>query len=179
MAALFFSSMMPAIRPLLPWIALALSLSLNVFFVSGLHSPSVGSNEIVAPQDRDKQLVEQMRLTDPQREAYQYYRQQLRDLTGTIRLDNQDDSDAYWDQLSSATPNMEQLKALLERLNRRRTDMQIRQTAATVDFLSLLDPDQRSILIDATHRQQDKASLHPRARKPDGLPKPDSQGTKP
>jgi hypothetical protein len=180
MPALSFNGMMPSVRPMLPWIALTLSLSLNLFFVAGLHPAAVSVNEAAAPPiDRDKLLAEQMKLNENQREAYQFYRQQLRDLTGAARVENQDDSDAYWDELASASPNLDTLKTRLVRLNQRRTDMQIKQTAATIEFLSLLDPAQRAILIDATHRQQDKASLHPHGRKPDDISKPVNEGPKP
>jgi len=162
MPALSFSAMPPA-RNYLPWIALGLSLALNVVMVV---DQRFGETAATAPKpNAEKLLAEEMHLTEPQLEAYQFYRQQLRDLTGATRLANQDDVDAYYEELAAPNPDVAKLESLLQDINKRRAQLQAHQTLATVKFIALLDPTQRDILIEATRRQQDKASIRPKPLK--------------
>ncbi len=147
-------------RNYLPWIALALSLTLNVVMVV---DQRFGEAPPPPPKvNAEKQLADEMHLTEPQLESYQFYRQQLRDMTGATRLENQDDIEAYYDEMATPNPDIQKLDTLLQQINHRRAHLQVSQTAATVKFMAVLDPKQREILLDATRRQQDKGNIRPR-----------------
>lgn len=150
-------------RNYLPWIALGLSLTLNVVMVV---NQRFGEPPPPPPKvNAEKQLADDMHLTDAQMESYQFYRQQLRDMTGATRLENQDDIEAYYDEMAAPNPDIQKLDALLQQINRRRAHLQVSQTGATVKFMTVLDPKQREILLEATKRQQDKGNLRPKLLK--------------
>jgi Spy/CpxP family protein refolding chaperone len=149
-------------RNYLPWIALGLSLTLNVVMVVDQRFDAATPP---AKVNAEKQLADEMRLSETQLESYQYYRQQLRDMTGATRLENQEDIEAYYEEMATANPDIQKLDALLQQINKRRAHLQINQTAATVKFMAVLDPNQREILLDATRRQQEKGNIRPKRLK--------------
>jgi Spy/CpxP family protein refolding chaperone len=151
-------------RNYLPWIALGLSLTLNVVMVV---DQRFGEAPPPPKVNAERQLADEMHLTEAQLESYQFYRQQLRDMTGATRLENQDDIEAYYEELAAPNPDIQKLDALLQQINHRRAHLQVSQTAATVKFMTVLDPNQREILLDATRRQQEKGNLRPRRPKPE------------
>lgn len=156
------SSFMPPMRNYLPWIALVLSLTLNVVMVV---DQRFGGTTPPPKVNAEKQLADEMHLSETQLESYQYYRQQLRDMTGATRLENEEDIEAYYEEMATANPDIQKLDALLQQINKRRAHLQINQTAATVKFMAVLDPNQREILLDATRRQQEKGNIRPKRLK--------------
>jgi Spy/CpxP family protein refolding chaperone len=149
-------------RNYLPWIALVLSLTLNVVMVV---DQRFGGTTPPPKVNAEKQLADEMHLSETQLESYQYYRQQLRDMTGATRLENEEDIEAYYEEMATANPDIQKLDALLQQINKRRAHLQINQTAATVKFMAVLDPNQREILLDATRRQQEKGNIRPKRLK--------------
>jgi len=146
-------------RNYLPWIALGLSLTLNVVMVVDQRFDAATPP---AKVNAEKQLADEMRLSETQLESYQYYRQQLRDMTGATRLENQEDIEAYYEEMAATNPDIQKLDALLQQINKRRAHLQVSQTAATVKFMAVLDQKQREILLDATRRQQEKGNIRPK-----------------
>jgi uncharacterized membrane protein len=147
--------------PRLPWILLALSLALNLFFVGGAvwlrlqagHGP-------VAPAERAEAVAKELALSGDQRAAFDRFLRTVRMKARQLRETNQPLIDAAWQDFGKAQPDEAAVDKLFEQAADNRRNFQIESGRALRVFLTALNDDQRARFIALVkHRERDTPPL--------------------
>jgi Spy/CpxP family protein refolding chaperone len=147
-------------RARLVWIALALSLTLNVFFVGGLTWMKLSAHPPVPPMERMMRIAQALDLTDDQRLALDQFMRVIR-LRGRFqRESNQPLLERIWAELAKPAPDDDAIAKLGAEIEQNRAAFQHEAAAALLTFVKTLTPEQRTKLADAT-----KAATDPPARR--------------
>src|SRR5260370_2048901 len=96
----------------LVWIALALSLTLNVFFVFGLLWFQVAGQLMQTPAERVAATANELNLTAEQRGAFQQFVSEVQERSRQLRDSNQPLIQQVWDEFAKPHPD----QALIARL---------------------------------------------------------------
>jgi uncharacterized membrane protein len=132
-------------RGRLVWLALALSLTLNVFFVGGLiwvkvvHPPQ-------APLERMRHLGESLNLSPDQQQAFEQFVRSIRQHARATREANRPLVTQIWAELAKPTPDDAQVAKLGEEVNVNRVSFQHEISASMLSFVKTLSPEQRAHL---------------------------------
>src|ERR671936_498952 len=105
MSSLAEAGMKAATRSRLLWLALALSLTLNVFFVAGLVWSQAAEPRIPPPAERLARAASELNLSPDQRQAFEQFVQAVRQRTEQLRDSNQPLIQRVWDELATAHPD--------------------------------------------------------------------------
>jgi Spy/CpxP family protein refolding chaperone len=130
------------------WVALALSLTLNVFVVVGLLWFRVAGEPMhMTPAERVAATESELNLTAEQRGAFQQFVNEVREHSRRLRESNQPLIQQVWDELAKPQPDqtLTYQKDMAEVLSR---------------FLAVLSPEQRAQFVSLAKRPQDQRAAH-------------------
>lgn len=131
----------PSTRRALPWVLLVISLAANGFFFTGQWFAERKRGQ---PQMR---LMEQVNLTDAQREGAKQVRRDVIKLLEAMNDRNRPHYDRFWIEMAKPDPDSEVLDRELWAATLGRFEMQRKISDETVDFLATLGPDQRAAAV--------------------------------
>jgi uncharacterized membrane protein len=126
------------------WIALALSLTLNICFLAGLawmhlHAPP-------PPIVRMQHFGDSLNLTAGQRQAYEQFLRTLRLRGRFVRESNQPLIENLWNEIAKPTPDTSTIAKLSDQINSNRGGLQREVSTALDAFIKTLTPEQRAQL---------------------------------
>jgi uncharacterized membrane protein len=130
----------------LVWIALALSLTLNVFFVGGLMWMKMSGRAPMPPIERMHRLGDSLNLNDDQRQAFDQFLRVVRLRGRYARETNQPLIDRIWGEIAKANPDDDLVGKLGAEVNGNRQTFQKEAASAFFDFAKTLSPEQRAKL---------------------------------
>jgi uncharacterized membrane protein len=126
------------------WIALALSLTLNICFLAGLawmhiHAPP-------PPLVRMQHFGDSLNLNGDQRAAYDHFLRTLRLRGRSVREGNQPLIQNLWSEIAKPTPDTAAIAKLGDQINGNREAF-LREVSSALDaFIKTLTPEQRAML---------------------------------
>jgi uncharacterized membrane protein len=131
-------------RGRLVWLALALSLTLNVCFLAGLawmrlHAPP-------PPYIRMQHFSDSLNLSDTQHQAYDQFLRTIRLRGRFMRESNQPLIEDIWSELAKPTPDTATVAKLSDQINSNREGFQHEVSTALDAFIKTLTPEQRAQL---------------------------------
>jgi uncharacterized membrane protein len=147
-------------RARLVWIALALSLALNVFFVGGLTWMKLSAHPPLPPMERMLRIGQALDLNDDQRLALDQFVRVIRLRGRYQRESNQPLLERIWAELAKPAPDDDAIAKLGAEIEQNRATFQHEAAAALLSFVKTLSPEQRLKLADVT-----KAATDPPARR--------------
>ena len=136
------------------WIALALSLTLNVCFLAGLawmhiHRPP-------PPIVRMQHFGDSLNLNGDQRQAYEQFLRTLRQRGRSVRESNQPLIENLWSEVAKPTPDTAAIAKLADQISGNRTALQREVSTAFDSFIKTLTPEQRAILAEKAKAPPDE-----------------------
>jgi uncharacterized membrane protein len=131
-------------RGRLVWLALALSLTLNVCFLGGLawmrvHAPP-------PPLMRMRALGQSLNLNDDQRQAFEQFLRTIRLRGRFVRETNQVLIGNIWTEIAKPTPDDASIAKLDDQVDGNRETLQREVSTALDTFIKTLTPEQRAQL---------------------------------
>jgi uncharacterized membrane protein len=143
-------------RGRLVWIALALSLTLNVCFFGGLawmrvHAPP-------SPFIRMQHFTDSLNLNDSQHQAYEQFLRTIRLRGRFVRESNQPLIDDIWNEIAKPAPDASAVAKFGDQVNGNRNAFQREVSTALDTFIKTLSPDQRAQLAAKAKTPQDEVS---------------------
>jgi uncharacterized membrane protein len=138
------------------WIALALSLTLNIFFLAGLawmhtHAPP-------PPILRLQHLADSLNLNTDQRQAYEQFLRTLRLRGRFVHESNQPLIDNLWGEIAKPTPDTSTIAKLSDQINGNREGLQREVSTALDTFIKTLTPAQRAQLAEKAKSPPDESA---------------------
>ncbi len=130
-------------RARLVWVALALSLTLNVFFVGGLTWMKLSAHP---PMERMQRLGQALNLTDDQHLAFDQFLRVVRMRGAFFRETNQPLLARMWTEMAKPTPDDDAITKLGSAIEQNRQAFQHEMSAAFLTFLKSLNAEQRAKL---------------------------------
>ena len=141
----------------LVWLALAVSLTLNVFFVGGL----VWSHFNVPPPrtalQRFQLVAAELQLTGPQKEAFEHFAVEMRRSGMQLHEGVQPLMQHVWEELGKAQPDEAALARSVDQITDNRRAYQHHLTQGLTRFLATLSPEQRARFIELARQRLDEA----------------------
>jgi uncharacterized membrane protein len=148
----------------LPWILLALSLALNLFFVGGVFwVRSQAGRGAMGPAERIERLAKELTLAADQRSAFESFVRTIRMKARELRETNQPLVDEAWQDFARAQPDEAVVDKLFEAAANNRRSFQLEAGRALRAFLVTLNEDQRAAFI-ALVRSRDNRQTPPLLR---------------
>src|SRR5713101_6490284 len=147
-------------RGRLVWVALALSLTLNVFFVFGLLWFQVAGQPRQTPAERVAALASELNLTAEQRGAFQQFVNEVQERSRRLRESNQPLIQQVWDELAKPQPDQALIARLVDEATENRHTYQKNMAGVLSQFLAALSPEQRAQFVELAKRPQDKRASH-------------------
>ena len=140
-------------HPLL-WVALALSLALNLCFVGGalwirIQAPALPAN----PAERLQRIGAELQLDPQQSQAFQRYTENLRTHMQQMREKVEPLMSAAWAELAKPDADQATAARLFDEAGQARRGLQRELLAPTLAFLSTLSPEQRAKFVELFHRR--------------------------
>jgi len=126
------------------WIALALSLTLNVCFLAGL--AWMHTQRPPPPIVRLQHFGDSLNLNGDQRQAYEQFLRTLRQRGRSARESNQPLIENLWGEIAKPTPDTAAIAKLADQINGNRTALQREVSTALDAFIKTLTPEQRALL---------------------------------
>lgn len=143
-------------RARLVWIALALSLTLNVFFIGGLAWMKFAMHGPIPPMERMQRLGQSLNLNDDQRLAFDQFVRVVRQRGRFIRETNQPLFERIWAELGKPSPDLDAVAKLGAEINNNRQTFQNEASTALLAFVKTLSPEQRAKLAGMAHGAGDE-----------------------
>lgn len=131
-------------RGRLVWIALALSLTINVFFVGGLLWVRIHGHSFPPPLERIEHLVRPLGLTADQHAAFEQFLRVIRIHGRFTRETDRSLQDQIWIEIAQPTPNNGTLSRLTDQVYANRQVFQKEASGALMNFIKTLNPAQRA-----------------------------------
>jgi len=141
-------------RARLVWIALALSLTLNVFFVGGLTWMKLSAHPL-APMERMQRLGQALNLNDDQHLAFDQFLRVVRMRGAFFHDTNQPMLERMWSEMAKPTPDDDAVAKLGSEVEQNRQTFQHEMAAAFQTFLKSLNTEQRAKLADIAKSAND------------------------
>jgi uncharacterized membrane protein len=133
-------------RGWLIWVALLLSLTLNICFVGGLIWSRFALERFQSPQERFQELGRDLNLTEPQKADFQKFVQTLRQRTRLLQDSTNPLLERIWSELEKPTDDQALVDRLLAEATDNRESYQKDTAVALTTFMASLTPEQRSRL---------------------------------
>lgn len=151
-------------RPRLPWILLALSFALNLFFIGGVFWVRTEAHHgHLTPAERVEQVAQELSLDTNQRAAFDGFIRTVRGKARQLRETNQPLIEKAWQDFAKPQPDEAALDKLVEAAADNRRSFQIEAGRALRGFLAVLNEDQRIRFI-ALARKRDNRNTPPLLR---------------
>jgi Spy/CpxP family protein refolding chaperone len=146
-------------RGRLVWIALALSLTLNICFVGGaLWLRMHAAPGMLPPAERFRQLGEQLDLDKTQQAAFEQFLRTMRQNSHAFRESNEPVSTQIWSELAKPDPEQAAINQLIDKATENRRTYQKETSQALGSFMQSLTPEQRARLGELARRHHDPAA---------------------
>lgn len=146
-------------RGRLAWIALALSLTLNVFFIGGLTWSKIEAGRMgVTPAERLAHLEQRLNLNADQTLAFQQFVRVLRLRGRLLRESNEPLLQRIWAEVAKPAPDDGTISNLVEQANENRHGFQKEAAGALMTFMKSLSPEQRARFAELARNRQDVAA---------------------
>ena len=143
-------------RGRLVWIALALSLTLNVFFIGGLAWVKFSMHAPLPPIERMQRLGHALNLNEEQRIAFDHFVRVIRLRGRFARETNQPLLDRAWTEVSKPNPDEDTLAKLGSEISKNRMAFQQEASTALIAFVKTLSPEQRTKLAEIARGSGDE-----------------------
>lgn len=137
-------------------IALALSLTLNVFFVGGLIWVKTFMHPPPPPLERMQRLGDTLNLSADQHRAFEQFVRTIRQHARTAREANLPLLRQIWAEIAKPTPDDDQVAKLGEQVNGNRAAFQREVSVALLSFIKTLTPEQRGQLAQLAGSSRDE-----------------------
>lgn len=145
-------------RARLVWIALALSLTLNVFFVGGLLWVRINEHPFLPPLERIEHFVRPLGLTADQHTAFEQFLRVIRLHGRFTRETDRSLQDQIWIEIARPSPDDSTLARLTDQVYASREAFQKEASGALMDFIKTLTPAQRAKMARLVRRPADEAT---------------------
>lgn len=144
---------------------LAISAVLNLFFVAGalwtrMHPPAAWPS----PQQRYQQMAAELDLNPQQRIGFDRYVAAMRARTETMHQEIRPLVGSTWDEIAKPDADLGKITARFDEASEKWRRFQHEGTAQTLDFLSILSPEQRAKFV-AIARERRAPWLRPRGKR--------------
>jgi Spy/CpxP family protein refolding chaperone len=148
------------VRQHLFWVALALSLALNIFFVAGavwirVHRPPLP----MTPEERLQQMEPQLALDPQQKEAFDRYAKTVRSRVQMMHDAVEPLIGNAWSELARPDADEPRVMQLFDEAAQHRRNFRRELTTTTLSFLATLSPEQRARFVELA-RQRPWARQH-------------------
>ena len=151
----------PAGRGRLIWVALALSLTLNVFFVVGVLWFRVSGEPMhMTPAERVAATENELNLNAQQRGAFQQFVNEVREHSRQLRESNLPLIQQVWDEMAKPQPDQALIGRLVDEATDHRHTYQKDMAEVLSRFLAVLSPEQRAQFVALAKRPQDQRAAH-------------------
>jgi Spy/CpxP family protein refolding chaperone len=141
-------------RTRLPWLLLALSVALNVFFVGGaIWMKTRAGHGWMRPAERIEAAVKELHLDARQREALQDFLATMRVRAHQLREQNRPLIDAAWMELAKAAPDEAALGRAFDEGTANRRAFQLDTSRALHQFLRSLTDEQRAQVLEDVRKR--------------------------
>lgn len=125
------------------WVALALSLTLNVFLVGGLGWAMFEGQRVLPPTQRFLVVGRSLGLNATQRAALHNFALTAHEAGAKLRQGNEPLMREIWDELAKPNPDQTAIQHDADSLLQNRRDYQHAMTQGLIAFLATLSPNQR------------------------------------
>jgi uncharacterized membrane protein len=136
------------------WIALALSLTLNVCLVGGLVWAMLALEPVPAPAERFVAVGRTLNLDGTQRAALTAFETTAREASRALRESNAPVMQKIWDEMAQSSPDEASISRLTDQALEHRRTYQGAMTAGLLKFLATLSPEQRSEFTQLVHHSK-------------------------
>jgi len=136
-------------------ILLALSVTLNVFFVAGLLWSMFAAEPIGPPAMRFVAIGHRLDLSPQQRAALDAFGATAHRHAGDLRTANGPLMRQIWDEMAKPDPDQPAIDKLAEQMNQNRLAYQKQMSASLAAFLKTLSPEQRARFVDLAAQRPD------------------------
>jgi len=147
-------------RGRLVWVALALSVILNLMFIGGLFWIRTAVHPPPGPAERFLLAAGELDLSADQKKSVQELIFQVRQLNRKLRDSNKPLIDDIWNEVIKTQPDQAQIDRLVDQASENRHLYQKEMTVALGRFILALTPEQRSHFVELVKKPHD----HPAAR---------------
>jgi len=137
------------------WIALALSLTLNLCFFAGIAWMHLHA---LPPIMRMQRFGESLNLDGTQRQAYEQFLRTIRLRGRFVRESNQPLIDNIWSEIAKPTPDASTIAKLSDQVTGNREAFQREVSTALDTFIKTLTPEQRAELAAKAQAPPDEAA---------------------
>lgn len=146
-------------RGRLVWVALALSLTLNVFFVGGLTWSKIQANRLgTTAAERLAYLGQELNLSPDQTLAFEQFTRVVRLRGRLLHESNEPLLLRIWAEIAKPAPDGTLISSLVEQANENRHGFQKEAAGALMTFMKSLSPEQRSQFAELARDHQDEAA---------------------
>jgi len=128
-------------------IALALSVTLNVFFVAGLvwmRTMAPLPPSPMSPVERFERITKDIHASSDQMAALEQFANAFRERQRLLREQNRPIAEAVWSEMAKPQPDQDKISGLIDQIGQNRRAAQKDNTAALLTFLATLSPEQRT-----------------------------------
>ncbi|HUZ75261.1 MAG TPA: periplasmic heavy metal sensor [Stellaceae bacterium] len=139
-------------RPRGLWIALALSLTLNVFVIGGLVWGMLEVQPIEPPAQRFVAVGRSLDLNDTQRAALRQFGVTAREAVRTLHEGNGPVMQQLWVEMAKPQPDEALISHLIDVSTQNRRDYIKRMSSGLMQFMATLSPEERSRFAALAHR---------------------------
>lgn len=136
------------------WVALALSLTLNVFVLGGLGWSMM--NRPAPPPGGAQRFIEigrSLDLAGDQRDALRQFGLHARELNRTLREANGPIVREIWTEMGKAQPDAAKIQSLSDQVLAKRREFQHQMSQNLLAFLAVLSPEQRQRFVERAMSQ--------------------------
>jgi uncharacterized membrane protein len=134
------------------WVAVSLSLALNVFFVGGALWTRFHTPPPLTREERFDQVSAALALDPQQRQDFARYSRTMHGWLQELHNKSQPLFRAVWSEVSKPQADEAKVMQLLDQAMQLRRGYQGKITAATIVFLKTLSPEQRAEFIKVSHQ---------------------------
>jgi len=139
-------------RQQLLWVALALSLALNLFFVAGALWTRFHAPQPLTREQRFEQMAAELALDPQQRQAFAQYAQAMRGRLLEMHRTVLPLVRAAWSEVAKPQADEAKVMRLLDQADQTRRNYRGQITAMTIAFLDKLSPAQRAKFVAIAHQ---------------------------
>jgi len=145
-------------RGRLVWVALILSLTLNVFFIGGLVWTKIARERWEGPAARFLKLGGELDLSGAQQDYLRQFVRTIRAHARQLQESNAPLLERAWQEEAKAQPDQAEIDRLTNEAAQNRAAFQKELAAAMATFMATLTPEQRAKLAEIAQHPQDPVS---------------------
>jgi Spy/CpxP family protein refolding chaperone len=163
-----FFERLPSLRASLPWILVALSLTLNLFFLGGYYYKRTVEHRLFGgtAQERSRYVAEHLNFDPDQRQRFQEFRQATRERQRAMFRANRVVIDNLWREIEKPEPDVKQIDGYINALTGNRQNFQREQMHELVRFARTLDGDQRLEFLELVRTRLEHGFHHRSEKRP-------------